>query len=124
MSNASGFSLGHDIDKKRTAGLNDFLISFDMFGSKGETLFKSCRTHVCCVQAEVDVRRVVHLYHDLQRNVGIKQIYCSYMRALHRQGKHLRHLSSGRKTFQGTKTFFLQERADDSHTTERNCHLD
>lgn len=80
--------------------------------------------HVCCMQAEVDVRRVVHLYHDLQRNVGIKQIYCSYMRALHRQGEHLRHLSSGRKTFQGTKTLFLQERADDSHTTERNCHLD
>lgn len=62
---------------------------------------------VCFVQAGVDFYPVIHVYHDLKRNVGISQIYCSCMSALHMRGKHLRHHSSSCKTFQGTKTLFF-----------------
>lgn len=48
------------------------------------------------------------------------------MSAPQRRGEHLRHFSSGCRTFQSTKTlfFFLQERTDASHTTDGNCYLD
>lgn len=73
---------------------------------------------VCFVQAGVDFYSVIHVYHDLKRNVGISQIYCSCMSALHMRGKHLRHHSSSCKTFKALKHFFYR-RGQMPHTLQR-----